>query len=294
MKYNLKWIHTFIRVAQLKSFIRASEALNISKSHVTTIIGQLEESIGMTLLARTTREINLTSDGKEFLNYCLEIVGKVEQLDDFIDNYKEIRGVLKIVLPPYFSRYHIVPYLEEFLALHPKLKLDITLTENPLNIIKEGHDLQIRIQIPSEENLEVSHLMTNHKIVCAAPAYLEKHGIPTHPQELLKHNCIIFGENKAWEFRHKKTGELTKLSSMTGNIKCDNGEIIKELTLSGIGITLKSSRDAWNEMNDGKLIELLPDYEILHETKFYVVYPSGRGNSPKLKAFIDFFTKKLN
>jgi DNA-binding transcriptional LysR family regulator len=293
-KYDLKWLETFIKVAKLKSFAKTSEALGISKSHVTTIINQLEKTVNMKLLARTTREVNLTNEGREFFERCEEIMTKVDHLNDFLDECKEISGVLKIVLPPYFSRYHIIPYFEEFLALHPKLKLNITLTENPVNIIKEGYDLQVRIQIPSEENLEVAHLASNHKIVCASPKYLKKHGTPKEPEDLLNHNCIIFGENKAWEFRNIKTKKITKLNKIDGNIKCDNGEIIKELTLLGLGITLKSSRDVSDELKSGKIVQLLPDYEILHQTKFYIVYPSGRSDSPKLKAFIKFFKEKLS
>jgi DNA-binding transcriptional LysR family regulator len=294
MKYDLKWINTFVRVAQLKSFVRAADVLNISKSHVTTIINQLEKNVGIPLLARTTREVNLTNDGLVFLKYCQEILDKFDQLDEFLDNHKEINGTLRIVIPPYFSRYHIVPYLEEFLSLYPKLKLDISLTENPVHIIEEGYDLQIRIQIPSEENLEVTHLMTNHKVICASSEYIKKFGNPSNPNDLVNHNCIIFGENKIWEFCHKETKEIIKLSNLSGNLRCDNGEIIKELVLSGIGLTIKSSRDIQDEIKSGQLIELLKDYEVLHQTKFYAVYPSSKINSPKIKSFINFFKNKLN
>jgi len=156
MKYDLKDIITFTNVAKLKSFTRASEALNISKSVITSRINDLEKALGMTLLARTTRDVNLTTDGHNFLNHCNALLQKVESLDDFLDSYKGINGTLRIVLPPYFSRYHIVPYLEEFLQEYPSLKLDIKLTENPVNIIEESFDLQVRIQIPTEENLEVA------------------------------------------------------------------------------------------------------------------------------------------
>jgi DNA-binding transcriptional LysR family regulator len=294
MKYDLKDLETFIQVSQLKSFARAAEALDISKSHVTTRIGNLEKAIKMSLLARTTREVNLTNDGKDFLRYCKSVMEKVEGMENFLDKRNEISGTLRIVIPPYFSRYHIVPYLEEFLKLYPNLRLDITLTENPVKIIEEGYDLQIRIQIPEEENLEVAKLMTNHKIVCASPEYIEKHGKPKHPNDLIEHNCVIFGENKIWEFHHKKTSEVIKLRNLKGNIKCDNGEIIKELILSGIGLTIKSSRDCQDEIKNGNMVVLLKDYEIANETMFYLVYPSGNFKSPKVKAFIDFFQKKLN
>ncbi len=294
MKHDLKNILTFTYVAKLKSFSKAAKALKISRTIVTTRIADLEASFGMNLLARTTREVNLTTDGKNFLDHCNSIMEKVDKLDDFIDNNKGIRGVLRIILPPYFSRYHIVPYFDEFLTKYPNLKLDIALTENPINIINEGYDLQVRIQIPEEEGLEVAKLMDNHKIVCASPDYIAKHGKPKTPDDLLNHNCLVFGENNVWKFKDKNTHKIYELKNVSGNIKCDNGEIIKELTLEGLGITLKSSRDADNEIKEKKLIILLKDYEVMNKTQFYVVYPSGKNMSPKIKAFINFFQKKLD
>ncbi len=293
MKYNLKDIITFATIAKLNSFTKTAKALNISKAVVTTRINTLEAALGMTLLARTTREVNLTTDGQNFFSYCSEILQKVESLDDFLDSCGRIRGNLRVVLPPYFSRHHIAPHLEEFLKEYPELKLDITLTENPINIIEEGYDLQVRIQIPEEENLEVAKLMMNKKIVCASPEYIAKHGTPKTPRDLLNHNCIVFGENSVWKFKNITNKSVTELRDMTGNIKCNNGEIIKELVLGGIGITLKSACDIGNEIREKKLVVLLKDYEAMNETEFYAVYPSGRNTSPKIKAFIEFFQGKL-
>ena len=293
MKYDLKDIILFTYVAKLKSFARAAEILNVSKAVVSSRISELEKDLELSLLSRTTREVNLTSDGKVFFDYCISIVEKVENLDEFLQGYKGVSGTLKLVLPPYFSRYHIVPYLKEFLQKYPNLKLDISLTENPVNIIFEGYDLQVRIQIPEEEDLEVAKLMTNHKIVCASPSYIKKYGEPKKPQDLLQHNCLIFGENNIWQFKDKTTREVFKMHDMKGNIRCDNGEIIKELVMSGLGITLKSSRDAVDEIKSGKLVSILQDYEIVDKTQFYAVYPSTKYMSPTVRAFIEFFQEKL-
>lgn len=293
MQYDLKDLITFTTVATLRSFAGASERLKISKSVVSTRIADLEKSLKLTLLSRTTREVDLTNDGRAFFDYCVSIIKKVEDLDRFLEHGRGVNGVLKLVLPAYFSRYHIVPYLGEFLTKYPDLRLDISLTENPINITYEGYDLQVRIQIPEEEDLEVAELMTNHKIVCASTKYIEKFGEPKKPQDLLKHNCLIFGENNIWSFKHKTSKEIIKLGDLKGNIKCDNGEIIKELVLSGLGITLKSSRDAFEEIKSKKIVVLLPDYEIVNKTQFYAVYPKAKYMSPKVKAFIEFFQKKL-
>ncbi len=293
MKYDLKDIEAFIYVAQLKSFNRAAEALKVAKSNITTRIHQLEKIAGMPLLARTTREVNLTTEGSQFLQYCKSIFNEIDNLDNFLHKKTGVDGTLRIVLPPYFSRYHIVPHLPKFLEKYPDLKLDILLDEDKVNIIKEGYDLQVRIQISEEENLKVEKLMTNHKIICASPQYIAQHGKPCTPQDLLNHNCIVFGENRVWKFRNLQTKKVTELRDIKGNISCNNGEIIKELVLAGIGITVKSSRDVENEIKNGEIIVLLKDYEVLNKTSFYAVYPSKKYKSQKIKAFIEFFQKKL-
>jgi len=293
MKYDFKELLIFSQVAKLKSFAKAAKVLNLSNPVISTRISNLEQEVGVALLVRNTRNVNLTNEGRLFLEHCHKILGQVENLDNFLQNCIGISGKLRIVLPAYFSRYHIVPYLDEFLTKYPDLTLDISLTENPVNIIEEGFDLQIRIQIPEEEDLEVSKLSTNTKILCAAPSYLEEYGEPKTPSDLLNHNCLIFGENDVWRFQNKITREVVNLRDMKGNMRCDNGEIIKDLVLQGSGITLKSAYDSHDEIASGKIVVLLQDYEILHNTQFYAVYPNSKSIPPKTKAFIDFFKEKL-
>jgi len=294
MKYDLKSIVTFSYVAKLKSFSKAAKALNISRAIATNRIADLEDSLGIALFHRTTREVNLTNEGVDFFKYFGDIIVRLEKIDEFVDHHKGINGNLKIVLPPYFSRYHIVPYLGEFLAKYPDLTLEISLTEDPVNIIAEGYDLQVRIQVPEDEDLEVVKLMNNKKVICSSQDYIAKNGSPKNPRDLLNHNCLIFGENEAWNLKHKITGEEVNLTNLRGNIKCSNGEIIKELTLAGLGITLKSARDVEDEIAAGKLLVLFSEYEIIDRTKFYVVYPASKFSAPKIKAFIDFFQMKLS
>lgn len=294
MKYELKEIQTFIYVAKLKSFSKTAKILNLSNAIITNRISNLENDLKISLLNRSPRQVELTNEGKELLKFFEDIIAKVEILDNFTESKKLPEGKLKIAIPPYFSRYHIVPYLKDFFEQYPKIDLDITLTENPIDLVTEGYDLQIRIQIPEEEDLEVAHISDNQKLLCASKKYIEKYSAPKSPQDLLKHNCIIFGENNKWRFKHKKTNEKITLENMTGNIKCDNGEIIKELILSGLGITIKSEKDVTDELKSGEIIKLLSDYEIEHKTKFYIVYPHKKYNSQKVKAFIEFFKKKLS
>jgi DNA-binding transcriptional LysR family regulator len=293
MKYNLRDILIFTHVARLRSFARASEVLGISKTVVSTRVSELEKLLGISLLARTTREVNLTGEGKVFFDYCNSVLEKVENLDEFLYKHKGISGTLRLALPPYFSRYYIVPHLEEFLRKYPDLKLDILLTEKSVNIILEGYDLQIRIHVPEEEGLQVARLMKNYKVICASKEYIDKFGKPQEPQDLLHHNCLLFGEDDTWRFKHKVSNKIIKLDNISGSVKCSDGEIIKDLLLAGVGIAVKSTIDIESEIVLGKIILLLESYEVINETEFYAVYPAGKYISPKVKAFIDFFQEKL-
>lgn len=291
MKYDLKDLLIFSYAAKLKSFFETSKATGISKTIVSSRIKELEKKMGISLFVRNTRAVNLTTDGEEFLKYCNAILEKTNNLDDFIEGCKEIKGTLRIAIPPYFSRRHIAPYLKEFCEKYPKLQLDIFPTETPLDIIAKNYDIQIRIQIP-EEDLEVTRIMGNKKVVCASKEYVQEFGGPKTPQDLLNHNCLIFAENNIWNFRKIDTREIIEMTNLKGNIKCQNGEIIKELLLNNVGITLKSIVDIKNEITDGLLVQLLKGYEVLNETEFYATYARGRNLSPKIKAFINFFRKK--
>jgi len=293
MKYNLKDILIFTYVAKLCSFARASEVLSISRTVVSTRIAELEKLLGVSLLARTTRAVNLTSDGKIFFDYCNSILEKVENLDEFFYKYKGIVGILRLALPPYFSKYYIVPYLNEFLEKYPDLKLHISPTENPVNIISEGYDLQIRTHIPQEEALQIVKLMNNSEVICASKEYIKKFGKPSEPKDLLSHNCLTIDENNIWKLRNKKNNQIIFQENISGNIKCDNSEIMKELLLSGAGIAVKSIIDIEKEIVNGNLVLLLDDYEVISKTGFYAVYPAGKFVSPKVQAFIDFFQEKF-
>ena len=299
MKYDLKDIVVFVYVAKLGSFVKAAEVMGIAKSAPSTRIAELEKAIGMILFTRTTREVNLTTDGAVFLECCSHVLEKIKGIDYFLEKRDEVAGTLRIAMPPYFSRCHIVPYLKKFTEKYQNLKLDIFLTENNIDIITECFDLQIRIQTPEEENLEVEKLSSNYKVLCASSEYMKSYTTLEHPKDLLSHNCIVFGENSVWKFRHRNTNELVELHDMTGNMKCNNGEIIKELILHGNGITVKSSKDIQEELQNGKIIQLLPDYEVINETEFYAVYPpaklgSKKYISPRTKAFVEFFKGVLN
>lgn len=293
IRYVLEDIAVFIYVAQFKSFARAADFLGFSRSVVSSTIAKLEASLELTLFTRTTRVVNLTNDGEVLFKYCSMLMAQLNAFNDLMQYIHGTNGALRITMPLCFGKSYIVPYLSGFLSSHPGLKLEILLTEDPVDILEEGYDLQICAQSPQGEDLEITKLMTNHKVVCAAAQYLEQYGIPTHPKDLLKHNCLIFGENTVWKFRHKITQEIIELRDIQGNIRCNNSEIIKGLLLLNYGITLSSIGDIEDEIKTGKVVCLFPEYNVINEATFYAVYPKAHNIPERVKVFVKFFQKKF-
>ncbi len=286
--YNIKDLETFNYVANLRSFAKASEVLNISRAVVTTRIIELEKILKMTLLTRTTRRVNLTSDGKKFLTFCKSILTEVENLDNFLNQNSGISGVLRMVLPPYFGRYYVAPYLKDFLAKYPNLELEITITDNLINIIDRGYDLQIRNSLPQEKDLKAEKLSDSKKIICATPEYIAMHSHIRTPEDLIKHNFFSLGKNNVLRLRNKITNRFSNIYDLNSNVKCGNVDMVKELVLSSAGVALQSLCYIEKEIKEKKLVTLLDDYEVVNKMTFYAVYPECKYRSPRLEAFINF------
>jgi len=290
MLTDILTLQVFEKVATLRSFTRAATALKFSQVMVSKRIAKLEAAVGTLLLDRTTRHVSLTPDGHKVLAAVTRILSTLDREWHAVTAQETLTGTLRFVAPPFFSRYHIVPYLGEFLDRHPGLTFDMILTENEVDLLKDGIHFEIRIGPLQESVYDQRILFENPKIICAAPSYLDRYGTPVHPKELKSHNCLIFGENHYWtlvdQFGHREILELS------GNIRCNNGELIKELVLAGLGITLKSQQDIYNELRSGALMPLFPDYRIDNPTMVVARYPKCLLSETHIQTFLDFLIEK--
>lgn len=180
--------------------------------------------------------------------------------------------------------------MREFLERHPGLTFDIILTENEVDLLKDGIHFEIRIGPLGESAYDQRILFDNPKIVCAAPAYLNRYGTPTHPRDLVTHNCLIFGENHYWTLVDRNGKR--EIMALSGNIRCNNGELIKEMVLAGLGITLKSQHDINGELRSGALVPLFPDYTIENTTMVVARYPKCLLSESHIQTFLDFLIEK--
>ena len=280
-------LRVFSQAARYQSFSQAARMLGISPAYVTKHIKLLETELGARLFHRTTRQVTLTEQGEEVHALALQILQDVERLHDRIAEFKsEPRGTLRISTSMGFGRQVVAPALADFSLRHPAIQVELDLLDHLVNMAKEQYDLDIRIGDTIDPNYIARPLADNHRILCAAPAYLEKHGAPRTLQELLRHNCLIVRERDhpvgVWSLSRKNVVSSVKIQ---GSLTTNNGEIALAWALAGHGIVLRSLWDVHRHLESGALVHLLPGY--LQKAGIYAVFPQRLDNSAKVKVCID-------
>lgn len=288
---KLREIECFIAVAELGSFVKAADALGISKAAVSRTVLELEARLGSRLMQRTTRRLSLTEAGTLYLQRCKQIVAALEEADDLLSaGTANPTGLLRINAPLTFGVLHLAPLWPIFLERHPGVALDITLSDRIVDIIDEGYDMAIRIARLSDSTLVHRKLATTTGQVCASPAYLEKYGTPTHPHELTQHQAICYtyaaGKDE-WQFSGPEGPVSVKVNS---RMHVNNGDSCVAAALAGIGITRQPTFMIDQHLRSGRLVPLLAGYSTM-ELGIYAVYPSRAHLPAKMRAMLDFLTE---
>lgn len=288
---KLREIECFIAVAELGSFVKAADALGISKAAVSRTVLELEARLGSRLMQRTTRRLSLTEAGALYLERCKQIVAALEEADDLLlAGAANPTGLLRINAPHTFGVLHLAPLWPMFLERYPGVALDITLSDRIVDIIDEGFDMAIRIARLSDSTLVHRKLATTDLKICASPAYLDKYGTPTHPQELGQHHTISYSYNASkdeWLFNGPAGPVSVKIHS---RIHVNNGDSCVAAALGGAGITRQPTFMIDQYLRSGQLVPLLSDYTS-PELGIYAVYPSRAHLPPKVRAMLDFLSE---
>jgi DNA-binding transcriptional LysR family regulator len=281
----------FSKVVTAGSLSAAGRDLGISTAAVSRKLAALEARLGVRLLNRTTRRISLTDEGARYHETCTRILAEVDEADAAVSARRvEPQGVLKAALPASFGHLHIAPLVPRFAERYPGIQLSLSLSEREVNPIDEGFDLAIRIGALKDSSLAARRLAPNRRVICASPAYLEKHGAPARPEDLARHNCLTTPDFQAnWEYRDPvgKRGVVR----VSGRYACDNWEVLREWALAGLGIALKSTWDVHRQLEQGSLVPLLTGHEFFPDVSIYAVYPHRRYLPAKTRVFIDFLAE---
>ena len=291
---RLEAMTTFVRVAELGSFAAAASQLGVAPSVITRQIAALEEHLGIKLMMRTTRRLTLTAGGAAYLAKCREILDLVETAEaDVMADRLTPRGHLRIGVPLTFGLKKLVPLLLEFSQLYPAISLGTEFTDSPQNLVEEGKDLLVRIAPRLEPGDIARKLGTSRLQVIATPAYLARHGHPRHPADLAGHALIGYtlrGVVQPWTFR--VAGEV-KSFYLPFKLQANNGEALAEAARRDLGITMVPDFVAEDYLRDASLVTLLEDFTP-PDLGIYALLPSNRYMPHRVRALIDFLSRRMN
>lgn len=277
----------FARVARTGNMSLAGREMGLSPAVVSKRISLLEERLGARLFQRTTRQLSLTETGEGYFKRVVDILSLVEEAEDYVSRRNtKPRGVLKISAPTSFYGRHIAPHLPDFLDRYPDIELDLQLTDNFADIIRDGFDLAIRIGELEDSSLVARKLASEVRVICAAPAYLERAGTPQSLADLSAHNCLLAGAQDAWRLDGPDGRHDVRVH---GNLKSNSAECVRSALLQGLGLALRAVWDVNAEIERGDLVVVLPGYRGSSNNAIYAIYPCREFMPAKVNAFIDCF-----
>ncbi|MBA1201351.1 LysR family transcriptional regulator [Pseudomonas capeferrum] len=289
MSNRWEGIDEFVAVAEAGQFTAAAERLGVSSSHISRQIARLEERLQTRLLYRSTRRVTLSEAGQTFLHHCQRLQdGREEALRAMGDLASEPKGLLRMTCAVAYGERFIVPLATRFMALYPQLRIDVELTNRPLDLLHEGMDLAIRLGRLQDSRLVAARLAPRRMYVCASPGYLERYGRPHSLSELARHNCLV-GSSDIWSLQDNGR-EISQ--RVQGNWRCNSGQAVLDAALQGIGLCQLPDYYVREHLQGGALISLLTAHQPPN-TAVWALYPQQRHLSPKVRRLVDFLKEGL-
>ncbi|MDE3736211.1 MULTISPECIES: LysR substrate-binding domain-containing protein [Pseudomonas] len=279
----------FVAVAESGQFTAAAERLGISSSHVSRQIARLEERLQTRLFYRSTRKVALTEAGQTFLQHCQRLMdAREEALRAVSDLTSEPKGLLRLTCAVAYGERFIVPLVNEFMARHPQLRVDIELSNRALDLVHEGLDLAIRLGRLQDSRLVATRLAPRVMYLCAAPSYLERYGRPHSLSELARHNCLV-GSADHWDFLQQGREHAIRIH---GNWRCNSGQAVLDAALRGFGLCQLPDYYVLEHLRSGALVSLLEQHRPPN-TAVWALYPQQRHLSPKVRQLVDLLKEGL-
>jgi DNA-binding transcriptional LysR family regulator len=284
-------MQSFVRVVDSGGISAAAEKMGIAKSAVSRRLQELENRLGVELLRRTTRRIALTEEGRQFYERCVRILDEVAEVENsLINEQQQVQGLLRMAAPLSLPLW---PLLGEFMQCHPGVRIDLDLEDRYIDILREGVDLAIRIGQLNDSSLVAKRLAPIRVVLCASPAYLERHGEPQTPEQLSEHQGLSYAnltEQRQWSFTDSSGKEHVGRPSI--RMRANNGDVLLQAALDGLGIAVMPRFICYRELASGRLRELLSSYNT-EESTAYALYPSRRHLPQRVRLLIDFLAERL-
>ncbi|MGQ7846244.1 LysR substrate-binding domain-containing protein [Granulosicoccus sp. 3-233] len=284
----------FSRVAMNGSLTATARELGLSLPAVSKRLTLLEQRLGVQLITRTTRRLDLTPEGLLYLEGARPILRELEELESAVSSrQQDLRGQLHINATFGFGRRHVTPLLSTFAKLYPEIELSLDLSSQPVNLLTSAIDIDIRFGELPDSRLVACHLLDNPRVLCASPDYLARKGTPREIGDLLNHNCIILRQFESdyavWRFLHAGQERALKVK---GTLSSNDGEAVVSLALDGHGLILRSRWDVHEQLRRGDLVAVLPDYEA-PRADIYAVYQHRRHVPARITKFVQHLAQNL-
>lgn len=288
-------MQVFTCVVDNGSFAAAAKTLGVTRSAVCRRVDQLERRLGVRLLDRTTRRLSLTEAGETLHARAVDILNRIAEAELLVSDYgAEPRGTLRITSPIMIGLHKLIPLLPAFLARYPQIKVHLDLSDDLTDPALSDHDIGLRWGEQQGAATIITRVASSRQIICAAPSYIEAHGVPETPAELARHNCLLMSRlglsSNEWAF--VIDGKPTRIK-VQGNYVVNGGHGNYEAVIAGLGIGRMTDLRVLEDIRTGRLRPILQAYEPQEAMPIYAAYKAGALVPPKIRIFIDFLRRSL-
>jgi len=283
----------FSTLASAGSLSAAARELGVTTPAVSKHLALMESRVGVALVNRTTRRMSLTPEGELYLAHARRILGEIDGMEELLGVSKATpKGLLRVNATLGFGRSHVAPVISRFVRKHPQVEVQLQLSVNPPPLTDDAFDICIRFGAPPDSRVIARRIAGNRRLLCAAPAYLAKHGMPKVPNDLTQHNCIGIRQGEeaygVWRLSSGRGRNASVEAVKTrGNLATNDGEIAVNWALDGHGILMRAEWDIERYLRNGRLVQVLPQYHT-PDADIHAVYPQRHQLAARVRAFVDF------
>jgi DNA-binding transcriptional LysR family regulator len=291
MNDRLSALRLFSRVARLGSFSAGGRDLNIPQPTVSRVISQLERELGAALFTRTTRAVTLTDAGSDFLARIEPILAELEEAEHAVRGSGELRGVLRVGISSSFAVREVAPRLPAFMDRHPKLKVELIISDQRQDLVSEGVDVGMRFGPLTDSTATAKRIAVLPRVIVGAPSYLRRVGTPKTPADLAAHSIIVAPSRTGRSWSFTKNGKATSVT-VNGRLVVTYNEVGLAAAVAGLGLVSMTIGAARKELDDGLLVQVLADWD-MGDIEIHAVFPAGKAAKAAARAFVDFLIVDL-
>jgi DNA-binding transcriptional LysR family regulator len=294
MASDVAEIQLFVEIIKAGNLSAAARALNSSPAAMSRALSSLESRLGARLVTRTSRSFELTEEGSLFYDRCQKIVADIAEAEaEASSKLSAVKGKLRIGALNELGRRLVAPLITKFVQKYPEVEVHLTLSDSGLDVIDDGLDIALRVGLPDDASVIARKVLSTRRIVCASPEYFKRHGTPTHPEDLKKHDCIrlVRGRRVMDSWLFQENGRRFEVT-VNGTLTTTSGEVVHDWVRAGMGIALKASWDLLPELAEGIIVQCLEPFWC-DQIDLFAICANRTHQPPRIRTFLDFIARTL-